>query len=285
MEATVEHILDYGVVGLLDVFGSDARIADAARVSYSGVQRQSSDRTLIRYLMQHRHTSPFEMAEVLFYLKIPIFVMRQLVRHRTANINEVSARYSELPNEYYVPDPEQCGPQSTDNKQGRSPVTTRHDERFDVSVWKTRQTIDQTSHQSHDVYDSLLHVSGVSREISRIVLPLNTYTALYWKIDLHNFFHMLRLRLDLHAQYEIRVMAEAMFRLARPHFPIAFEAFEDYILNSQSFSALDQQLLFTMLQNAIIPPKEFAEQAGMSEREYTEFCDKVSQLQLNMKGL
>jgi len=290
MEAIVdrsEHILDHGVVSLLDVFGSDKRIADAARVSYGGgpsMVTRSDDRTLIRYLMNHRHTSPFEMAEVLFYLKIPIFVARQLVRHRTANLNEVSGRYSELPDEHYVPDPEQCGPQSTDNKQGRTIITPGHDERFDIGVWKARQTLDRACQSSHEAYDSLLNVSHVSREIARLPLSLATYTSMYWKIDLHNFFHFLRLRLDSHAQFEIRVMATSMFRQVCPHFPLSVEAFRDYILDGLSFSVSEQQLLFTMMRNGVVPPKDFAKRAGMTDREYADFCNKISEMQ-SLKGL
>jgi len=272
MEAIERTILDHGKVVLLDVFGSDERIAEAARVSYQqGTKKTRSDRALLRYLMRHRHTSPFEMAEVLFYLKVPITVARQLVRHRTANLNEVSGRYSELPNEMYIPEVDQCGPQSTQNNQGRAPVTN------EIQSRHAQQSMRFASDAAYDAYDSLLNVHFVSREIARGVLPLHTYTELYWKCDLHNFFHFLKLRMDTHAQYEIRVMAAAMYDAVTPHFPLSCKAWEDYILNAHTFSKLDLVLLSRVLRGEI-PTLTDAQVIGQSEREYTDFMAKLSEL-------
>lgn len=279
MEPTVIPILDHGQVVLLDVFGSDARIAEAARVSYGqGTTKTSNDKSLIRYLMRHRHTSPFEMVETLFYLKVPITVARQLVRHRTANINEVSGRYSELPNEIYVPEVEQLGPQSTQNNQGRAASPN------DIRTRKAKQSMWLAGRDAYEIYDSLLHTSNVSREISRGVLPLHTYTSMYWKCDLHNFFHFCKLRMDSHAQYEIRVMATAMFDAVCPHFPLATEAFRDYILQARTLSHMEQQLLCVMLREGSQPSLEYAKALGLSEREYNEFTTWIETMQVSAVG-
>lgn len=263
-------ILNHGVVSLLNIMGSDQDILDTARISYSTNKEKAhtpaEDRALMRYLVRHRHTSPLEQVEVRFYLKVPIFVARQLVRHRTANLNEVSGRYSELPEEYYVPEIQHLGAQSDDNKQGRAAV-----EEYDgVRLAKAQQSIRLQGHEAFEVYDSLLTVSGVSREISRIVLPLSTFTEIVWKCDLNNFFHFMRLRLDAHAQEEIRIMAQAMYDAVRPHFPLAIEAFEDYILYSQTLSRMDQRLLAQVLTGEPLT-EELAIREGLSKREYREF--------------
>ena len=273
MEPVKTNILDHGQVVLLDVFGSDARIAESARVSYGkGTKKTSNDTALIRYLMRHKHTSPFEMCEVLFYLKVPIFVARQLVRHRTANINEVSGRYSELSEETYTPDETQLGPQSAINNQGRAETETS------IQTKRAQREIINAAHESFQSYDRLLTVTNVSKEISRVVLPLSTYTELYWKCDLHNFFHFCKLRLDSHAQYEIRVMARAMFDAVAPFFPIATSAFRDYILETKTVSRTEQILLATMLSSVTLPALDQANALGMSEREYTEFVQWIQTL-------
>lgn len=279
MEPVITPILDHGQVVLLDVFGTDSRIAESARVSYGkGTKKTSNDESLIRYLMRHRHTSPFEMCEVLFYLKVPIFVARQLVRHRTANINEVSGRYSELPTSAYLPDEDQLGPQSVQNNQGRSAVTPSE------QTTHARLDMETSHHEAFQTYDRLLTIHGVSKEISRVVLPLATYTELYWKCDLHNFFHFCRLRMDHHAQYEIRVMATAMFDSVRPFFPIATQAFHDYILQSATLSSTEQSLLQSMIVNSPLPTKEQAKLLGMSEREYNEFSAWIIGMQATTLG-
>lgn len=275
MEPVKKDILDHGQVVLLDVFGSDARIAESARVSYGkGTKKVSSDKALIRYLLRHRHTSPFEMCEVLFYLKVPIFVARQLVRHRTANINEMSGRYSEFPEELYVPDEVQLGPQSPINNQGRAGAVAS------LQTKRAQLEIRRATDEAFQSYDRLLTQSNVSKEISRIVLPLSVYTELYWKCDLHNFFHFCRLRLDNHAQYEIRVMARAMFDTIIPFFPLAADAFQDYILETKTLSRTEQLLLATMLSSTTLPQSDQAKKLGMSEREYIEFVQWIQTLTL-----
>lgn len=269
-------ILDHGKVVLLDVMGTDRDILEAARISYSANQTKThtheDDRKLIRYLTRHNHTSVFEMCEVKFYLKVPIFVARQLVRHRTANLNEVSGRYSELREELYIPEESQLGPQSAVNNQGRSETGAS------IQTKRAQQEIHRSTDESFQSYDRLLTVNNVSREISRIVLPLATYTEMYWKCDLHNFFHFCRLRLDSHAQHEIRVMAQAMFDAVTPFFPLATEAFEDYILKTKTLSRMEQQLLSTMLSSTNSPSLDEAKHLGMSEREHREFVRWIQTL-------
>lgn len=256
------------IVCLKEHMGSDQSIEEAARVSYGKETRKVSDtRNLIRYLVRHRHTSPLEMAEVKFYLKIPIFVMRQLVRHRTANINEYSARYSVMKDEFYLPEHDHLAAQSTTNKQGRGGELNS-----DSKDW-CQMVMEDAFDKSKRVYHWLLEpvedtdYSGLSRELARIVMPVAAYTELYWKIDLHNFLHCMKLRLDPHAQLEIRDIAQAMYDLVKPLFPITFEAFEDYILNSKTLSRMDIQMLSDW---STIGGIGNAESYGMSQREYEE---------------
>lgn len=206
-------VLDYGFVRLIDVSGGDLSVVRAARVSYNAEWRAGEDRgsdwRLIHYLMQNRHTSPFEAVNCTFEIKAPIFVFRQWHRHRTWSYNEVSARYSQLPEEYYVPAPEQIGWQSTDNKQMR-----KLEDREDAVLMA--EYIDIACRMAHDHYKTLLD-KGVPRELARGVLPVNTYSHMFATVDLHNLFHFLRLRLHEHAQYEIRVYAQAMLELLEEH--------------------------------------------------------------------
>lgn len=224
-------LLDYGFVGLVSHMGDDAAIVQAARVSYgAGTKKVSEDRGLIRYLVRHIHTSPLEMVEFKFHCKMPIFVARQWIRHRTANVNEYSGRYSEIPNEMYVPLAQDIQPQSVHNKQGRDGILSNEDS------YEVRCIIFDNNADTFQRYEDMLgkgneHFSGIARETARMVLPLNTYTEWYWKIDLHNLFHFLKLRMDKHAQMEIRVFAEAMYDLIKPIVPFACEAFEDYIFD------------------------------------------------------
>jgi thymidylate synthase (FAD) len=268
-------IHNHGFVGILETMGSDADIADAARVSYGkGTKSVSDDRNLLRYLMRHKHTSPFEMAEVKFHLKVPIFIMRQLVRHRTANLNEYSGRYSEMSDEFYLPEFDYIAPQSTTNKQGRAGTVEDRD-KFIVQD-EMQRAYDESYHR----YQTLLgeegqdrfsdDFEGISRELARGVLSVANYTECYWKIDLHNFFHFCRLRLDSHAQREIRDFAQAMYDFAKPYFPLSMEAFEDYVLNSRTLSRMDITALQDMLSGEFV---EDAAHYGMSKREYTEFVD------------
>lgn len=235
--AGAARYLDHGFVKLIDIFGSDQDIEAAARVSYSGgdeTRKVSDTRNLLRYLMNHEHTSPFEMAEVKFVLRIPIFVMRQLVRHRTASLNEYSGRYSVMSDDCYVPELKRIQKQSTDNKQGSGAA-------FDSDMQKNLQLVIETSQRdSVENYQGLIE-ADFSKELARGVLPVSNYTELYWKCDLNNFFRFLRLRLDAHAQWEIRELATLMYEAVKPKFPLSFEAFEDYMLGAVKFSNMEMK--------------------------------------------
>lgn len=254
-------VLDFGFVGLVDYMGSDDDIDKAARVSYGkGTRAVTETRTLIRYMFRHHHTSPVEMCETKYHVKMPIVALRQLIRHRTHSMNEYSGRYSEMTDEFYIPAYSVIQPQSTDNKQGRGGELS-HKARSDV-----RETMRKSNRQAYETYQALLgkkfligselspavndpddplfdkEFPGIARELARLGLPLSTYTEFYWKQNLHNLFHMLGLRLDLHAQYEIRVFAEAMYKLIQPIFPIACEAFEDYHRHAIHLSRMEKNL-------------------------------------------
>ena len=243
MEIVEKKIHEHGFVRLVDIMGSDGDIADAARVSYGkGTRAVSDNRNLIRYLVRHKHTSPLEMASVKFHLKLPIFVMRQLVRHRTAKLNEYSGRYSVMSDDCYVPEPEYIQPQSMSNKQGRG------GELSDGWKQKYKTIISDITNKAIIAYKIILgnetiSHGGLTRELARTVLPVSNYTECYWKIDLHNFFHFCKLRMDSHAQQEIQDYAVPMFEMVKPHFPIATEAFEDYILDSITLSRLEKNVL------------------------------------------
>ena len=241
--------LDWGFVGLVDHMGSDQAIVQAARVSYGeGTKTVREDRGLIRYLMKNRHTSPFEMCEIKLHIRLPIFVMRQLVRHRTSSLNEYSGRYSEMSKEFYIPEVFDIKRQDTSNKQG-SGDTVSLDRAHDI------QEIMRDHYQkSYLTYQNLLgHVpnpsgsdplfvptdEGISKELARLVLPVANYTECYWKQDLHNMFHLLKLRYDGHAQYEIRVFAKAIYDIVKQLFPMAVEAWEDYQFYAKTFSRMD----------------------------------------------
>jgi thymidylate synthase (FAD) len=275
-------VLDHGFVGLVDHMGSDNAIVQAARVSYgAGTKQVQDDRNLIRYLMRHEHTTPFEMCEVKFHIKLPIFVMRQLVRHRTASMNEYSARYSVLTDEFYIPELEQIQKQSTTNKQGREDSEWDwHDKR------NVQHAFQRSFHNAYKEYASLLgkEDNGLARELARSVLPVGGYTELYWKANLKNFLHMARLRMDPHAQWEIREFAAAMYNLAKPLFPEACQAFEDYTINTVKFSAKEFELIKQMLDKtrwdelvttANGDEKALAKEAGLGQRELTEFKAKL----------
>ena len=224
-------VLDKGFVRLVDYLGSDQRIVQSARVSYGeGTKTYRQDKGLINYLMRNDHTSPFEQVVFTFHVKAPIFVARQWVRHRTARMNEISGRYSVMKDEVYLPDEGSIALQSEDNKQGRQ------EEPVDASTAeKVRTMLSDNARSTFDTYHELLDM-GIARELSRINLPLSIYTEFYWEIDLHNLFHFLQLRLDHHAQAEIRAYAEVMFDIVRKVCPIAAEAFENHRLHGRSFS-------------------------------------------------
>jgi thymidylate synthase (FAD) len=229
---------NHGFVRLVDSMGDDAAIVQAARISYgAGTKTRRSDRLLIRYLMRHRHTTPFEMVELKFHIKAPIFVARQLMRHRTASINEISARYSEMREEFYLPEPEAVKPQSTTNRQGRA------DEPFPAE--EAAAAIDEWRASQADAYARYRrHLdAGMAREVARIGLPVALFTEWYWKVNLHNCFHFLSLRLDPHAQEEIRAYAEQIAHCTRAVAPVAYEAFEEYVLGAVTFSRSELALV------------------------------------------
>lgn len=260
--------LNLGFVRLIDVMGDDSSIVQAARVSYGkGTKTVNEDRGLIRYLMRHRHTTPFEMVEFKFHVKLPIFVARQWIRHRTANVNEYSGRYSEMKDEFYIPELEQIRYQSQINKQGRSEETL--DENSSKEIL---QLLEANQLKSYEDYKVLLD-KGLTREIARITLPLSNYTEWYWKIDLHNLFHFLKLRLDSHAQYEIRVYAESIANIVKVVVPLAWEAFEDYQLNSMYFSKQELKIIKKYLD--INSLEQLENNDNLSKRELNEFKEKI----------
>ncbi len=268
-----KSVLDHGFIGLVDHMGSDESIVRAARVSYQGGTRPvSEDRHLIRYLVRHQHSSPLEMAECVFHIKVPIFVARQWVRHRTASMNEESARYSVIKDEFYVPKPEDIKPQSIKNKQGRDGV-------FPLVVAENiAEEMSITNSASFDAYEHFLEQENLSRELARTVLPVATYTSFYWKANLRNIFHFLKLRLDPHAQMEIRVYAEAMLSIIEPLFPLAVEAWKDYDLNAVTFSKIEMDMVrkAIALSDFRFHMDDILASNGMSAREIREFNAKLN---------
>ena len=226
-------VLDHGFVRVIDYMGSDKSIVQAARVSYGeGTKTINQDESLIRYLMKHKHTSPFEMCEIKFHIKLPIFIARQWIRHRTANVNEVSARYSILPNEFYIPSQDNISIQAENNKQGRSQNLKPE------LAQQVKEKLIQSAQNGYLVYEQLLSEEyNLARELARMSLTLNHYTEWYWKVDLHNLFHFLNLRLHSHAQYEIRVYAQTILDIIKKWCPISASAFEEYTLNAHTFSS------------------------------------------------
>jgi len=238
--------LDKGFVRLVDSMGGDDAIVQSARVSYGkGTSKVSQDRGLIRYLMRHRHTTPFEMVEFKFHCKMPIFVARQWVRHRTANINEYSLRYSEARDEFYFPDPNNIEFQSSVNKQGRMGEV---DEQLKKKV---QAYFKEISDRSFEIYCEL-NEAGVARELARAILPVNLYTEWYWKNDLHNLLHFIGLRSDGHAQYEIRVFSDAMASFVKEVAPFAWEAYQDYVVKGMRFSKIEQSILERKLPKRVL---------------------------------
>lgn len=258
-------VLDHGLIRVIDYMGDDAAITQAARVSYGrGTKAVQNDEGLIRYLMRHWHSTPFEMCEVKFHVKLPVFVARQWIRHRTANVNEYSARYSILEREFYIPAPENLAAQSTINNQGRGAVL-QGDE-----AARVLDMLRDDAMRSYDHYEAMLSQDGqqgLARELARMNLPANIYTQWYWKVDLHNLFHFLRLRADAHAQYEIRVYAEAMCQIVRDWVPLAYGAFEDYRLGGATLSGKAIEVLKRRLKGETVTQ----ETSGMSKGEWREF--------------
>jgi len=265
-------VLDHGFVRVVDYFGDDSAIVQAARVSYGkGTKKISDDRNLVRYLMRHRHSTPFEMCEIKLHVKLPIFVARQWIRHRTANVNEYSARYSILDREFYVPAPDQLAAQSTVNRQGRGDLLEGS------AAERALSAIEKLSADAYAAYTDLLNEGegadpsrpGLARELARMVLPTNWYTQWYWKIDLNNLFHFLSLRADPHAQYEIRAYADVIATLVRDWVPIAYAAFADYRMGAVTISAKGVDLLRRRLAGAEVTQ----ENSGMSKGEWREFAE------------
>ena len=266
-------VLDHGFVRIVDYMGDDAAIVQAARVSYgAGTRRARDDEALIRYLMRHRHTTPFEMCEIKLHVKLPVFVARQWIRHRTASVNEYSARYSLLDREFYIPEARHLAVQSTANRQGRGATLEG------AEAERVRRLLAEDAERAYAHYIEMLNEDedgrrrdetkpGLARELARIGLPLNVYTQWYWKIDLHNLFHFLLLRADPHAQYEIRAYAETILeRIVRPWVPMAHRAFADYALGGARLSAGALAVVKRMLSGEDVTRAE----SGLSPREWRE---------------
>ncbi len=258
-------VLDHGLVRVVDYMGDDSAITQAARVSYGrGTKSVNTDEGLIRYLMRHWHSTPFEMCEVKFHVKLPVFVARQWIRHRTANVNEYSARYSILDREFYIPAPEHLSAQSAVNRQGRGELLEG------AEAARVLDLLREDAMRSYDNYESMLSQDGqkgLARELARMNLPANVYTQWYWKVDLHNLFHFLRLRADAHAQYEIRAYADAMCAIVRDWVPFAYAAFEDYRLGAVQLSAKGVEVLKRRLSGEVVTEAN----SGMSKGEWREF--------------
>ena len=270
------EVLDHGFIRVIDYMGDDSSIVQSARVSYGkGTKKISNDKGLIKYLMRHRHSTPFEMCEIKFHIKLPIFIARQWIRHRTANVNEYSARYSILDKEFYIPSAENLAAQSAINNQGRGDALT------DDEASNVIQILKKDAEQTYSNYETLLNESsegniidesksGIARELARMNLTLNTYTQWYWKIDLNNLLHFLALRADDHAQYEIRVYADAMLDIVKKWVPFTYEAFEDYRIGGTELSAKEVNLMRKLLKGE----KVSFEEEGLSKREWSELQRK-----------
>jgi len=260
--------LDHGFVRVVDYMGDDAAIVQAARVSYGkGTKKVNEDRGLIRYLMRHWHSTPFEMCEIKFHIKVPIFIARQWIRHRTANVNEYSARYSVMDKEFYIPAIENLATQSQSNRQGRGDVLTGKEAERVLKLLK------DDANQVYDHYEEMLNPEGtaLARELARMNLTLNYYTQWYWKIDLHNLMHFLRLRADGHAQYEIREYANVMIDVLKKWVPITHESFLDYRQNAQNLSAQG----FAVVKRMIAGEKVTEESSGLTKREWAELQETL----------
>ncbi|WP_374642491.1 FAD-dependent thymidylate synthase [Tabrizicola sp.] len=260
-------VLDHGFIRVIDYMGDDSAIVQAARVSYgAGTKHVQNDEGLIRYLMRHWHSTPFEMCEVKLHVKLPVFVARQWIRHRTANVNEYSARYSILDREFYIPAPEQLAAQSTVNNQGRGEVLTG------AEAARVLELLKSDANRAYDHYEAMLSQDGqqgLARELARMNLPANIYTQWYWKVDLHNLMHFLRLRADPHAQYEIRVYAEAIAACVKDWVPLAYAAFEDYRMGGVTLSSRAISVLKRRLAGEMVSQQD----SGMSKGEWRELME------------
>jgi len=268
--------LDHGFVRVIDYMGDDTAIVQSARVSYGkGTKKISNDKGLIKYLMRHWHSTPFEMCEIKLHVKLPIFIARQWIRHRTANVNEYSARYSILDKEFYIPSVENLASQSQINKQGRAENLSPEEAEKVIELLKS--DAEQTYHN----YEVMLNENsdgetlddgsmGIARELARMNLTLNTYTQWYWKIDLNNLLHFLALRADAHAQYEIRVYADIILDIVKKWVPVTYEAFEDYRVGGTQLSAKEILILKKIIKGETVDP----EAEGISKREWGELQKK-----------
>jgi thymidylate synthase (FAD) len=268
-------VLDHGFIRVVDYMGDDNAIVQSARVSYGkGTKKSREDAGLIQYLMRHRHTTPFEMCEIKFHIKLPVFIARQWIRHRTANVNEYSARYSMLDKEFYIPAADQLAAQSSSNRQGRGEILSG------AEAARVLEILKQDASQCYQHYEEMLNVDasgnplnaekkGLARELARMNLPLNIYTQWYWKVDLHNLLHFLALRADHHAQYEIRVYAEAMLDIVKRWTPVAFQAFADYRMNASSISASGMKIIRRLIAGEKINQAD----SGIGKREWQELME------------
>jgi thymidylate synthase (FAD) len=266
---TAHPVLDHGFVRVIDYMGDDAAICQAARVSYGkGTKSVQNDAGLIRYLMRHWHSTPFEMCEIKLHVKLPVFVARQWIRHRTANVNEYSARYSILDREFYIPEPDALAAQSQINNQGRGATLEG------AEAARVLEILKSDSNRAYDHYEQMISDDGqfgLARELARMNLPANIYTQWYWKVDLHNLFHFLRLRADSHAQYEIRVYADKICELVKDWVPAAYGAFEDYRMGGATLSGTAIGCLQRMLKGEEVTQ----ETSGMSKGEWREFMGVI----------
>ena len=270
-------VLDHGFVRVLDYMGDDGAVVQAARVSYGkGTRKVREDQGLINYLMRHRHSTPFEMCEIKYHVKLPIFVARQWIRHRTANVNEYSARYSILDREFYVPKPEHLAAQANRNRQGRGDVLTGEDNARVLDLLR------QDAQQAYAHYQEMLNLydngevlddgrTGLARELARMNLSLNYYSQWYWKIDLHNLLHFLSLRADDHAQFEIREYADVMMETVKQWVPQTFAAFQDYRMAGANLSAKGLAVVKRMLAGEDVTQEE----SGISKREWIELMAQL----------
>ena len=270
-------VLDKGFIRVVDYMGNDSSIVQAARVSYGkGTKKKSQDEGLIRYLLRHRHTTPFEMCEIKLHVKLPIFIARQWIRHRTANVNEYSARYSILEDEFYIPKISNLAEQSSLNKQGRG------QEVDNTTAKKIINILLEDSKNCYNNYTWMLNEEGsdnfdksrpsLSRELARINLTLNTYTEWYWKVDLHNFMHFVSLRVDKHSQYEIRAYAETLLNILKSWVPITYRAFNSYRLNSAELSEESLEIVKKLVKGKKVKRTE----TNLSKREWDELMSLIN---------
>ena len=269
---TAFQVLDHGFVRVVDYMGDDSSIVQSARVSYGkGTKKVSTDEGLIKYLMRHWHSTPFEMCEIKYHVKLPIFIARQWIRHRTANVNEYSARYSILDKEFYLPSQENLAAQSTSNRQGRGDVLEGKQAEEVLGLLKS------DAERTYDNYETMLNErfdgstidenkKGLARELARMNLTLNTYTQWYWKTDLLNLMNFLRLRADHHAQYEIRAYADIMLDTVKKWVPITYDAFMDYRVGGTEVSAKGKVIIQKLIKGETVD----VESSGLSKREWNE---------------